>query len=56
LKDITSRAADPELEPGAGATELGILPEAEAAAGAQIKNQEPELSLKFGTVAEAMAI
>jgi len=37
---------------GAGAPELGILP----GAGAQIKNQEPELSLKFRTEARAMAI
>ena len=37
---------------GAGAPELGILP----GAGAQIKNQEPELSLKFGTGAGTMAI
>jgi len=38
---------------GAGAPELGILP----GAGAQIKNQkDPELSSKFRTGAEAMAV
>ena len=37
---------------GAGAPELGILP----GAGAQIKNDEPELSLKFRTRARATAI
>jgi len=31
---------------------MGILPRA----GAQIKNQEPELSLKFSTAAGTMAI
>jgi len=36
----------------AATPELGILP----GAGAQIENQEPELSLKFRTGAGAMAI
>jgi len=35
---------------GAGAPELGILP----GDGVQNKNQDPELSLKFRTGAEAM--
>jgi len=38
----------------AGAPELGILPG--PGAGTQIKNQEPELSLKFRTGAGATAI
>jgi len=42
---VSSRAA--ERDPGAGAPELGIFPG--AGAGAQIKNQEPELNLKFRT-------
>jgi len=37
---------------GAGAPELSILP----GAGVQIKNQEPELSIRFRTGADAMAI
>jgi len=45
-------AAKSEADPGAKASESGIL----SGAGAQIKNQEPELSLKIWTGAGTMAI
>jgi len=39
---LTQTSYNQECGAGAGAPELGILP----GSGAQIKNQEPELSLK----------
>jgi len=53
--EFKARAAEPE--PGARASELGILPG--TGAGAQIKNpkeQEPALSLKFKIGVRATAI